>query len=131
MSRPCPFFRSIHAKILQEIQRGTTIKSIGGIDFYLRDVLALMLNMIKKEFEDFLATSATKLPAAAFHWVITVPNIWNAAGKQIMREAAYEVNYNIKSSLHLCIKKDGSTFKVVIGPVKISSWTYAIAAALR
>ena len=29
--------------------------------------------------------------ATDFHWVITVPAIWNASGKQMMREAAYQV----------------------------------------
>ena len=31
------------------------------------------------------------LEASDFHWIITVPAMWKARGKQMMREAAYMV----------------------------------------
>ena len=33
-------------------------------------------------------------------WVVTVPAIWNDGAKQIMREAAYEVNFVSYSAVH-------------------------------
>jgi len=33
--------------------------------------------------------------ATDFDWVITVPAIWRARGKQMMREAGYKVHNNI------------------------------------
>ena len=60
--------------------------------FFLRDVIALFIKHLKDELEKHFQTSNINLTATDFHWVITVPAIWSASGKQIMREAAYQVN---------------------------------------
>jgi len=36
--------------------------------------------------------SATPLGADDIRWVVTVPAIWTAAAKQLMRQAAYDVS---------------------------------------
>ena len=45
------------------------------------------------------------LNADDFTWVITVPAMWKARGKQMMREAAYLVSYNmiINEEMELCL----------------------------
>ena len=58
--------------------------------FFLRDVIALFIKYLKDELEKML--SVPKLTATDFHWVITVPASWTPSGKQMMREAAYQVN---------------------------------------
>ena len=59
--------------------------------FFLRDVIALFLQYLKNEFERCFEMLNISVRATNFHWVITVPAIWNASGKQMMREAAYQV----------------------------------------
>ena len=59
--------------------------------FFLRDVIALFLQYLKNEFERCFKMLNIPVQATDFHWVITVPAIWNASGKQMMREAAYQV----------------------------------------
>ena len=59
--------------------------------FFLRDVIALFLQHLKEEFEKCFEMLNIPVRATDFHWVITVPAIWNASGKQMMREAAYQV----------------------------------------
>ena len=90
----------------QEICRDTKISDVNSKKFFLRDVIAVFIKCLKDEFENTLTmrniddptdhTSDSKtdgvLKATDFHWVITVPAIWSASGKQMMREAAYQVN---------------------------------------
>ena len=48
------------------------------------EVIAFVLRYLKDELK-------RRFSSADFDWVITVPAIWNAGGKQMMREAAYLV----------------------------------------
>ena len=81
--------------LFQDISRDTKIPDINGKMFFLRDVIALFIKDLKDELEKCFQTSNINLTATDFHWVITVPAIWSASGKQMMREAAYQVNkYN-------------------------------------
>ena len=77
---------------LQDISRETTLPDINGNMFFLRDVIALFIKHLKDELLNCFQTMCTNLTATDFHWVITVPAIWSASGKQMMREAAYQVN---------------------------------------
>ena len=90
----------------QEICRDTKISDVNSKRFFLRDVIALFIKCLKDEFENTLtmrniddqtdhtsdSDTDSVLTATDFHWVITVPAIWSASGKQMMREAAYQVN---------------------------------------
>lgn len=63
-----------------------------GKAFYLVDVIAQILKHLKCVFlEDHLRPTGYSYQASDFDWVITVPAIWRAKGKQIMREAGYKV----------------------------------------
>ena len=53
-----------------------------------------MLQCIKNKFLDHLSRNGKCFKAADFDWVITVPAIWDARGKRMMREAAYLVSCN-------------------------------------
>ncbi len=63
-----------------------------GKQCYLVDVIAQILRHLKTTFiEDHLRPSGHSFLASDFDWVITVPAIWRAKGKQMMREAGYKV----------------------------------------
>ena len=79
--------------MFQDISRDTKIADINGNMFFLRDVIALFIHHLKGELESCFQQLNINLAATDFHWVITVPAIWSASGKQMMREAAYQVKY--------------------------------------
>ena len=69
------------------------IKAKNGKEYYLVDVIAQILKYLKIELiEKHLQRGGHSLEATDFDWVITVPAIWRARGKQMMREAGYKVN---------------------------------------
>ena len=66
------------------------IASLCGKSYYLVEVIAFVLSYLKAKFVGHLSRCGAS--ADDFHWVITVPAIWKASGKQLMREAAYMVS---------------------------------------
>ena len=68
-----------------------TIKAKNGTEYYLVDVIAHILKYLKIELIKHLKRSGHPLEATDLDWVITVPAIWKARGKQMMREAGYKV----------------------------------------
>ena len=69
------------------------IKAKNGKEYYLVDVIAQILKYLKIELiEKQLKQGGYPLEATDFDWVITVPAIWRARGKQMMREAGYKVS---------------------------------------
>ena len=73
------------------------IKAKNGKEYYLVDVIAQILKYLKNELIEKLKRAhrttehSKSLEATDFDWVITVPAIWRARGKQMMREAGYKV----------------------------------------
>ena len=68
-------------------------KANNGTEYYLVDVIAQILKYLKIELiGKHLQRAGLPLEATDFDWVITVPAIWGARGKQMMREAGYKVN---------------------------------------
>ena len=68
------------------------IKAKNGKEYYLVDVIAQILKYLKIELiYNHLQHCGRNLEATNFYWVITVPAIWKARGKQMMREAGYKV----------------------------------------
>jgi len=65
------------------------VKAANGAEFYLVDVIAHILNWLKNEL--LKEEKRRGIKATDFDWVITVPAIWKARGKQMMREAGYKV----------------------------------------
>ena len=77
------------------MNRELRIKAENGKDYYLVDVIAQILKYLKVELiENHLKRGGHPLEATDFDWVITVPAIWRARGKQMMREAGYKVSCN-------------------------------------
>ena len=72
-----------------------TVQAQDGSQWYLIEVIALMIRSVKEFLEDHLSRSATPLKATQFNWVITVPAIWQSRGRSMMREAGYMVSTTI------------------------------------
>ena len=73
-----------------------TTKSSDGREFYLVEVIAFVLKHLKDCLNENLSSTSSLLTSVDFDWVITVPAIWKARGKRMMREAAYmvQIHYN-------------------------------------
>ena len=69
------------------------LESFTGGLYYLVEVIAFVLSHLKDELMKHLSTSGFEFSPMDFEWVITVPAIWKAGGKQMMREAAYLVSH--------------------------------------
>ena len=82
---------------MQYVNTETTIQATNGTEYYLVDVIAQILKYLKIELIEHLQCGGHPLEATDFDWVITVPAIWKARGKQMMREAGYMVNPAISS----------------------------------
>ena len=72
----------------QGVNRRTVVEADNGKQCYLLDVIAQILFFLKKMVEESLEA----YECSDVDWVITVPAIWRAGGKQMMREAAYKVH---------------------------------------
>ena len=61
-------------------------------NWYLIEVIAYIIRHLKDMLLGHLSMNGSSISAASdFHWVITVPAIWQARGKAMMREAGYLV----------------------------------------
>lgn len=75
------------------MSRTTTISPINSDEeYYLVDVVALILKYLKDKLYDCLCEGGLDMSKVQFDWVVTVPAIWDNRGKQMMREAAYKVS---------------------------------------
>ena len=69
------------------------VKSLNGRSLPLVEVIASILGYLRRELlERYLPMSGHNFTAEDFDWVVTVPAIWLASGKQMMREAARKVS---------------------------------------
>ena len=78
---------------MQTINREMKVKARNGKEYYLVEVIAHILKFLKDALINKMRRSDWDLKATDFDWVITVPAIWRAKGKQMMREAGYKVCY--------------------------------------
>uniref|UniRef100_A0A1X7UKC6 Uncharacterized protein n=1 Tax=Amphimedon queenslandica TaxID=400682 RepID=A0A1X7UKC6_AMPQE len=69
------------------VNRTTEVSSFTGGSYYLIEVIAFILTHLKEK----LLTDELKevYKSTDFDWVITVPAIWKARARRMMREAAY------------------------------------------
>ena len=75
------------------MSRELQVKAMNGRSFYLVDVIAHIIHYLKEEFlHRHLQRGGHSFQFSDFEWVITVPAIWRARGKQLMREAGYKVS---------------------------------------
>ena len=67
---------------------------MNGREFFLVEVIAMILKYLKDKFltVECIGSTQGKLKMDDFKWAITVPAMWKARGKQMMRQAAYKVN---------------------------------------
>ena len=69
------------------------LESFAGDHYYLVEVIAFVLSHLKDQLMIHLSGTGKSFSPKDFDWVITVPAIWKARGKQMMREAAYLVRH--------------------------------------
>ena len=69
-----------------------TVKASNGNSYYMVEVIAFILRYLKQQLVKHLSSTVDPLEAKEFDWVVTVPAIWRARGKRMMREAAYMVS---------------------------------------
>ena len=81
----------LYDKPFQNVNRNMTITSMDGMKFYLVEVIAFVLKYLKHKLQEHFSYMQQPLNSDEFDWVITVPAIWKARGKRMMREAAYMV----------------------------------------
>ena len=68
------------------------MSSANGGYFFLAVVIAHILHQLQKQLILKLKEVGYKtIKPSDFDWVITVPAIWKAKGKEMMREAGYRV----------------------------------------
>jgi len=78
---------------LQELNNETTIAASNGELFPAVQLFAFALRYFKEHaLKELSSQSATIIVNEDVRWVITVPAIWRAPAKQLMRLAAYEVS---------------------------------------
>ena len=77
---------------LQNINRQAQVESFTGEPFYLIEVIAFILKSIALQLQEHLSRTVLPLKKNDFDWVITVPAIWDAQSKRMMREAAFLVS---------------------------------------
>lgn len=72
---------------------------MNGKHFFLLEVIAVILKYLKEKFLKVEISGGIRgqLEMEDFKWVLTVPAMWKARGKQLMREAAYKVLHVICS----------------------------------
>ena len=91
-----PTITSWPIHILQAVNREMKVKAKNGTEYYLVEVIAHILKYLKDELIKKLKRAEYPLEATDFDWVVTVPAIWRARGKQMMREAGYKVSVFFK-----------------------------------
>ena len=75
----------------QSLDHTTQVSSFTGSgSYYLIEVIAFILTHLKKKLLTDHLKSQYK--STDFDWVITVPAIWKARARRMMREAAYMVS---------------------------------------
>ena len=67
-----------------------------GKQYYLIEIIAFILKYLRDKLIGHLSRTIMALKTTDFDWVITVPAIWDARGKGMMREAAYMVRKSNK-----------------------------------
>ena len=77
---------------LQELSRSTEVVATNGAKMLAVVILAHALRHFSEQaVREISEQSGTALSNDDVRWVVTVPAIWTAAAKQLMRQAAYDV----------------------------------------
>ena len=79
-------------RLFQDCSTKTMIESVNGKQFPALRAVSMTLQFFKDHALRQLTTqSGTTITNDDVRWVVTVPAIWNAAAKQFMRQAGYQV----------------------------------------
>lgn len=78
--------------VLQNVRKDTKVVAANGQSFPAVQIFSLALRYLSQQVRAELTDCGSDVPSEALRWVITVPAIWSQAAKQIIREAAYQVN---------------------------------------
>ena len=96
---------------MQKVNRDMKVKALNGRKFNLVDIIAQILKYLKDQFlVRHLERGGYAFSTTDFDWVITVPAIWKARGKQMMREAGYKVAI----IMYICVTVLASRFLLVL-----------------
>ena len=57
------------------------------MEYYLIEVIAIILRKVKEKLEDFFKNREGGYKIEDFHWVLTVPALWGLRAREMMREA--------------------------------------------
>ena len=68
------------------------VDAMNGKRYFLIDVIAHILCHLKDQLLRVVRDFGLDFDSTDFDWVITVPAIWKAKGKRMMREAGYKVS---------------------------------------
>ena len=71
------------------------------MEFYLIEVIAIILRKIKEKLVIFFKNREGGYKIEDFDWVVTVPALWGLQARDMMREAAYLVS-TIYTVLYVC-----------------------------
>lgn len=98
------FILIMHAYI--QVKLKTLIQDDKGHQHYLVEVIAIILKCFKDKFHKYLELAPFRkderpLLCTDFEWLITVPAIWSAASKQMMKMAAQKVMHSIACNTHI------------------------------
>lgn len=77
--------------LLQSVSRNTTIKGSDGKEYYIIEVIGLILREVKQKLVRYFKKRGS-LVVENFDWVLTVPALWGERARDMMREAAYLVS---------------------------------------
>ena len=96
---------------MQKVNRDMKVKALNGRKFNLVDIIAQILKYLKDQFlVRHLERGGYAFSTTDFDWVITVPAIWKARGKQMMPEAGYKVAI----IMYICVTVLASRFLLVL-----------------
>ena len=76
----------------QNVDRNMKAVAMNGKQYFLIDVIAHILCHLKEQLLRVVRDFGLIFDSTDFDWVITVPAIWKAKGKRMMREAGYKVS---------------------------------------
>lgn len=100
-----------HLQLEKKVDRNLKISALNGEGYYLVEVIAHVLHLLKEKVVAAVKDFGLKtIKATDFDWVVTVPAIWRGKGKQMMREAGYRAG--------LCSGETPLPLKSVSGALK-------------
>ena len=85
---------------IQTVNRETTVKGSDNNDYYLVEVIGLILKNVREGIERHFIAKGSTHRVEDFGWVLTVPALWGARARDMMREAAYAVSICLHIHIH-------------------------------